>query len=326
MSQIMTRHETRASAAPTVPAGLPLVSVVVPTRGRPDLVRETIAAIAAQTYGGPLECIVVHDQEEPDPALSELGVRTRQVEPIANTGTPGLAGARNCGMARARGELIASCDDDDVWHPTKLEKQVQLLMTDPELVAVGSGLRLLFPGRSVDWPARADVIDPELLLRSRVKELHSSTLVMRREAAEKAGRYDEELPNGNGEDYDWVLRLSAVGKLGCVVEPLADIRKDAQSWYQGDEKALTKAEALVMFLSKHPEIESSRRGHARVLSQIAWAYSNAGERRTAARYASRSLRRSYRAPIAYLALLQIVTRVPASRVLRITRRFGRGIT
>lgn len=306
--------------------GLPLVSVVVPTRGRPALVRETVAAVIAQTYAGPMECIVVHDQEEPDLSLAELGLPTRPVVPISNTGTPGLAGARNSGTVRARGSLVASCDDDDVWHRSKLQKQVDLLQADPELVAVGSGLRLLFPGRSVDWPARSEVIERDLLLRNRVKELHSSTLLMRREAMVEAGAYDEELPRGNGEDYDWVLRLSAVGKLGCVIEPLADIRKDARSWYQGDEKALTKATALEVFLAKHPELASSRRGHARVLGQIAWAYSNAGDRRTATRYVVRSLRRWYRAPFAYLALFHIVTRVPAHRILRVTRHFGRGIT
>ncbi len=325
MSQTTTTRETAEGSAPE-DAHLPLVSVVVVTRGRAELVRETVASVAAQTYAGPIECIVVHDREETDPTLTRFGRPGRRIEVVTNTGTPGLAGARNCGMARAAGDLVASCDDDDVWHPTKLEKQVSRLMADPDLVVVGSGLRLLFPGRSVDWPARAEVIDRELLLRNRVKELHSSTLLMRRPAAEKAGRYDEELPRGSDEDYDWVLRRSAVGKVGCVVEPLADIRKNGRSWYQGAETARTKAAALEMLLAKHPEIESSPRGHARILGQIAWAYSNAGDRRPAARYVARSLRRWYRAPYAYLALLQITTSVSPDRVLQVAQRFGRGIT
>lgn len=325
----MASTPLRSPAAPVVtptPDELPLVSVVIPTRGRPDLLLETVASVVGQSYAGPIECIVVHDQEEPDDGVTALAAPGRSVRAIANTGSPGLAGARNCGTAQAQGGLIASCDDDDTWHRTKLEKQVALLLSRPELIAVGSGLRLLFPGRPVDWPARAETIDRQVLLRSRVKELHSSTLLMRREAIAAVGRYDEELPQGNGEDYDWVLRLSAAGELGCVVEPLADIRKDAQSWYQGDGRARTKAEALELFLAKHPELRTSRRGHARILGQIAWAYSNAGERRTALRYAGRSLRRWYRAPFAYLALFHIATRMPADRILRVTRYFGRGIT
>lgn len=319
---------TRPLRIPAAPAAgeRPLVSVVVPTRGRPALLRETVASVVAQTYDGPIECIVVHDQEPADDSLADLARPDRQIIAVANTGAAGLAGARNCGTARSRGAFVASCDDDDVWHPTKLQKQMDLLLARPELVAVGSGLRLLFPGRSVEWPARAETIDRRVLLSNRVKELHSSTLVMRRETIDRVGRYDEELPKGNGEDYDWVLRLSAAGALGCVIEPLADIRKDARSWYQGDDRARTKAEALELFLSKHDEIRSSRRGHARILGQIAWAYSNAGERGIATRYVGRSLRRWYRAPFAYLALFHIVTRIPAERILKVTRRFGRGIT
>jgi glycosyltransferase involved in cell wall biosynthesis len=308
------------------PEGFPLVSVVITTRGRRELVRETITSVVAQTYPGPIECLVVHDREQPDDTLAELGRTDRRVVVMPNTGTPGLAGARNFGVRVARGEFIASCDDDDVWHAQKLEKQIARLRSDPELIAVGCGLRLLFPGRSVDWPARAEVVDRGFLLRNRVKELHSSTLVMRRDAFALVGEYDEELPMGRGEDYDWVLRLSSAGKLGCVVEPLADIRKDHQSWYQGPGTTRGKAEALEMFLAKHPEITSSRRGHARVLGQIAWAHSAAGARRTATGYALRSLRRWAAAPYAYLALFQIITRMPPNRVLQIARLFGRGIT
>ena len=98
----------------------PLVSVIVPTRGRPDLVRTTIASIVGQAYPGRIECLVVHDQEPPDPALASLGTGEHQVRVIANHRTPGLAGARNSGLAESTGGFIATCDDDDVWHPAKL--------------------------------------------------------------------------------------------------------------------------------------------------------------------------------------------------------------
>ena len=61
------------------PGRWPLVSVIVPTRGRPDLVRTTITSIVGQAYPGPIECVVVHDQEAPDPALASLGAGEHQV-------------------------------------------------------------------------------------------------------------------------------------------------------------------------------------------------------------------------------------------------------
>ena len=47
------------------PERWPLVTVILPTRGRPDLVRAAIASIVGQAYPGPIECLVVHDQETP---------------------------------------------------------------------------------------------------------------------------------------------------------------------------------------------------------------------------------------------------------------------
>jgi GT2 family glycosyltransferase len=190
---------------------------------------------------------------------------------------------------------------------------------------VGSGIRLRFPGnRIVDWPGRAARIHQETLLRNRVKELHSSTLLMRRDAFAKAGQYDETLPHGYAEDYDWVLRAVRVGRIGVVVEPLADIRKDVQSWFR--ERAENTAEALEYFLRIHPEITRSRRGHARVLGQIGYAHATLGHRSIALRYAGRSLRRYPAAPHAYLALAQATIGLDPRVTLKAARVFRRGLS
>ena len=187
-----------------------------------------------------------------------------------------------------RGSIVATCDDDDVWHPDKLASQVERLQREPELLVVGSGIRLLLPGKVVEWPGRAEHISYQLLLRNRVKELHSSTLVMRREAFAKVGPYDEKLPRGYAEDYDWVLRAARAGQVGIVTRPLADIRKDGRSWYAGG--AENAALALEYMLAKHPDISASPRGHARMLGQIAFARSSLGERGPAIRYATKAAR------------------------------------
>ena len=142
------------------PERWPLVSVIVPTRGRPDLVRATISSVIGQSYPGPIECLVVHDQEPPDPALASLGTADHQVRVIANQPHPGPG---RCAQLRARrghrGEFIATCDDDDVWHPAKLEAQIGRLLDQPDLLVVGSGIRLMLPdGRIISWPARAERI------------------------------------------------------------------------------------------------------------------------------------------------------------------------
>jgi hypothetical protein len=302
----------------------PLVSVIVPTRGRPDLVREAITSVVGQTYPGEIECIVVHDQEPPDPDLTHLATARRGVAVVANARTPGLAGARNTGVAAAHGDYLAGCDDDDVWHPAKLHAQMTRLLDDPGLLAVGSGMRLLLPGGQVaSWPGRAELISYQLLLRNRVKELHSSTLVMRREATSRAGLYDEDLPGGYAEDYDWMLRLARAGRVGTVTEPLADIRKDTWSWYMGGME--NTAAGLEYLLAKHPDFAASPRGHARILGQIAFARSVLGQRRIALRYALTALAKWPASPHACVALAHIATGIDPRHFRRAARLLGRGM-
>jgi hypothetical protein len=206
-----------------------------------------------------------------------------------------------------------------------VRRQVELLHADPELLAVGAGIRLLMGERgNVDWPAREPVISHERLLTNRVKELHSSTLMMRRSAFDLAGMYDEELPFGYGEDYDWLLRATEVGKVGAVREVLADIRKDVPSWFR--DRSLNTATALEYMLDKHPDLSHGRRGHARILGQIAYARAAGGQRGRGARIAGRALRRYPGAPHAWLALAVAGPGIEPQRMLSAARRLGRGLS
>src|SRR5262249_48229406 len=113
----------RAAAPLVLPIGeahvsMPTVSVVVPTRNRPELMREAVRAALAQDYNGAIEVVVVYDQSEPEPGLSDeladaLDGSRRSIRVETNTTrAPGLAGARNHGIGAATGELVAFCDDD----------------------------------------------------------------------------------------------------------------------------------------------------------------------------------------------------------------------
>ena len=303
----------------------PLVSVVLPTRGRPDLVRRAVEAIVGQDYEGSVECIVVHDQEEPQECLVELESPGREVVVVVSDHAPGLAGARNAGRGYTRGPLIASCDDDDIWHVDKLRHQVAWLDEHPEIDVVGSGIRLLMPdGRVVDWPAQSPTVAKGDLLRGRFKELHSSTLLCRREVFERVGGYDERLPFGYGEDYDWLLRAAGSKPLGVVRQPLADISKIGQSWFR--ERQETVAQGLEYLYRKHPDFRESRRGEARLLGQIAFARASAGDRRAALHWAGRALRRWPADPHTLLAMAHVVTGLDPGVTLRAARLLGRGVS
>lgn len=302
----------------------PEVTVVVPTRGRPELVRLAVQGVVAQDYAGRIHCIVVHDQEAVDDSLAGLGTPTRSVQVLLNDGAPGLAGSRNSGLRRASTPIVASCDDDDVWAPEKVRLQVERLRSEPDLSVVGAGIRLSMPGgRVVEWLGASEHVTREDLVRSRRKELHSSTLLMRREIFERVGVYDEDLPQGYAEDYDWLLRASVAGPIGVVRAPLATIRKEGTSWFR--ERSEVTAAALEHLLDAHPELRTVRRGHARILGQIAFAHASLGDRRTALRWSGRALLRWPLAPQALMALVQVVLRVDPRRFLRFARLAGRGL-
>ena len=307
------------------PGAAPPLTVIVPTRGRPELVRVAVASIVAQDYDGRIDCLVVHDQEAPDHSLEELGRPGRSVSVMVNDGSPGLAASRNAGLRRTETEFIASCDDDDSWLPDKARLQVQRLLAHPDMLVVGGGIRLLMPGdRVVEWLGPSDLVSQRDLFRSRRKELHSSTLMMRRAAFERAGTYDEQLPMSYAEDYEWLLRAARVGSIGVVRRPLANVKKDGQSWFR--ERAEVVAEALEYLLRTHPEIQASRRGHARILGQIAFARATLGERKESARWIRRSVSRWPLAPQAGLALVQVSLGVDPRWLLKSARVVGRGLS
>lgn len=303
----------------------PVVTVVVPTRGRPELVRAAVASVVAQDHAGRIEVVVVHDQEEPDRSLEALSRPHRSVRVVKNEGRSGLAASRNWGLRGVETEFVASCDDDDSWWPAKVRLQVDRLRRHPEMLVVGAGIRLLMPDdRVVEWLGRADEVALSDLLVSRRKELHSSTLLMRRSAFEFAGPYDEDLPMSYAEDYEWLLRVSRFGTIGVVRQPLADINKAGTSWFR--ERGHIIAEALVYLLESHPELSATRRGHARILGQIAFAHATCGAKRDAASYIWRSLVRWPAAPQAHLALFQLVTGADPRLLLRSARVVGRGLS
>jgi hypothetical protein len=79
-------------------------------------------------------------------------------------------------------------------------------------------------------------------------------------------------------------------------------------------------------LAKHPDFRDSRRGHARILGQIAYARACAGQRGTGARLAGRALRRYPAAPHAWLALAVAGPGIEPQRLLTGARRLGRGLS
>lgn len=100
-----------------------LVSVVIPTLQRPQLLSRALKSVFDQTHS-PIEVIVVVDGPDPDTIAALASISDPRLRVIVNPQSLTAAGARNIGVANANGAWIAFLDDDDEWLPHKLERQL----------------------------------------------------------------------------------------------------------------------------------------------------------------------------------------------------------
>ncbi|MHC5036512.1 MAG: glycosyltransferase family 2 protein [Planctomycetota bacterium] len=199
-------------------AASPIVSVIIPTYNRRDFVLEAIASVERQTFQD-LEIVVVDDgsKDGTKEAVTRLSdSRIRFVEKAHS----GIAATRNRGLQEARGEVFAFLDSDDQWVPEKLTKQLPLLRGDVGFgyaryrsVKGGETLRSKPIGGPSGW------IFLDLLSRIFVQ---TSTAVVRREAAQAVGPFDESL--SYADEYDYFLRLAERFRAGFVDEDLVIYR------------------------------------------------------------------------------------------------------
>ena len=298
--------------------GWPSVGVVIPTHDRPGPLRAALAAVHAQDYLGQVQVVVVYDRAEPDLEPND------RVAVLVNGRTPGLAGARNTGILALDTDLVAFCDDDDVWRPGKLRAQVQALRARPEAEFASCGIEVDYAGTVHRRLAgRAEVSHADLL-RSRMVMVHSSTYLVRRGALTGGiGLVDETIPGSQNEDWDLALRAARRHPIVNVDEPLVRVIWSASSHYA--QQWQSRADALHWMLEHHPELAEDRHGAARVYAQLSFAYACLRRRGEACRWAWRAVRRNWHERRVPFALAVASGVVPGEVVLRQLNARGHGI-
>ena len=298
----------------------PSVGVVIPTRNRPAQVRQAIASVLAQDYQGDVQVAVVFDGAKPDETLAD-GDR---VLVLANDRTPGLGGARNCGILATSSELVAFCDDDDLWRASKLQLQVAAMQARNGAEFVSCGIAVEFEGRTTDRLAGTAEITHEDLIRSRMVMVHSSTYLARRTALiDGIGLVNENLPGGQNEDWDLALRAAARRPIVNVDQPLVEVAWGSGSHYETQWQ--TKAQSLLWMLEHHGDLVQSQAGAARVYAQLAFAYAAMGRRSESCRWMGKALRHNWLEPRVPFAAAVAAGLVSGERVLRTLHARGRGI-
>jgi glycosyltransferase involved in cell wall biosynthesis len=301
---------------------LPTVSVVIATRNRPHLLATAIASIAAQSYAGVIETVVVFDQCDPS-HIEESDDARRPVRLTRTTDRVGLAAARNTGVALTSGELLAFLDDDDEWQPAKIERQVRELDRTEADVCV-TGITIARDSKRVVRVPTADELTVDSLIARRVVAAHPSSVLVRRASfLGPIGIVDEDIPGSYGEDYDWLLRAARLGPIAVVEEPLVLVHWGKQSYFADRWQTIIDANDYLQ--AKHPEFAASPVGLSRLHGRKAIALAALGQRREARVWARKALRLNWRDRRAYLALVLSTGVVKVDQIMAVANRAGRGL-
>jgi glycosyltransferase involved in cell wall biosynthesis len=193
------------------------VSVVIPAYQAERTLAAAIESVLSQTYTD-IDVIVVDDGSTD--ATGSVAQSYGSPVTVIRTSNAGVSAARNTGIERSSGELIAFLDADDLWAPSKLARQVEVMDSDESIglvttsaTAVGANLEVLEERRV--WPTD----DPcaILLLNSMVLGQLSSAL-LRRDVVVELGGFDRRF--SQCADWDFFLRTGTRSRIATIDEQL----------------------------------------------------------------------------------------------------------
>ena len=187
----------------------PLVSVIIPSYNRENVLGRSIDSVLRQSYAN-IECIVVDDNSDDNTESIVKQYDDKRVRYVKLTQQSGACAARNIGLKKAKGEYVAFQDSDDVWRKDKLKDQINIIKE------TGSDLNfcniLVHDGNN---NVKKLILDNERMSLIRRKGISKALLegnfistqsIVGKKACFDKIEFDERLPRL--QDYDLVLRLS----------------------------------------------------------------------------------------------------------------------
>ncbi len=225
------------------------VSVVIPTYNREKFLTATINSVLKQTV--PVLEILVCDDGSMDHSRQVIKkIGSTKVHWIAGSHTGLPAVARNRGIERSKGELIAFLDSDDTWLPEKMARQLPFF-DDPKVLGVSANalrmVKTIESGRVIVGN-NSNLSVASLLFQNSVI---CSSMVVRRSALEATGDFSEKNSLRGFEDYALWLRVAALFPISFVAEPLVRYRDEFQDSlrYESERDVVKqKLEVLKNFL------------------------------------------------------------------------------
>jgi|GEM_PF-3529358 len=188
----------------------PLISVIIPTFNRPDLLQRAIRSVQQQSYPQ-VEIVVVNDAGSPVEALlHDWDAGRNQILSIRSAKNLGRGGVRNLGLKLAHGQYIAYLDDDDYYYPEHLATLYQFLQQQSAQVVYTDSLNAIQEMRSGQWYTlqtqllySSDFDADRMLVENYIPTL---CILHERSCLDTTGLFDESLRSH--EDWDMWIRLT----------------------------------------------------------------------------------------------------------------------
>ncbi len=220
-----------------------IVSVVIPTHDRPQLVKRAVNSVRAQTLQE-LEIIVVIDGEDRVTVNTLEAISDERLQIVQLLESKGGGAARNAGVNQAQGEWIAFLDDDDEWLPTKLEQQLEMAIsasvTHPiiscYLIARTPKGEFIYPKR---LPTANEHLSEYLLTRKGFYFgeglIQTSTIFTSTKLLQQVP-FNEDLPKH--QDWDWILRANLLPEVEISFVP-----QSLAIWYLWEQRESTSSKS-----------------------------------------------------------------------------------
>lgn len=202
-----------------------LVSVIITTYGRTgNLIFEAINSVRNQTYKN-IEIIVVDDNgfgTEIQTSNEKIFQNENDIRYIANKKNSGAQVSRNVGILASKGKYIACLDDDDIWMPEKIEKQVALMEEENLALVFCNGYRFYNDDLNDKKLYQYNFIsNRDLDFNTELRSDHigsTSIPLMRKDCISQTGLFDVDMPAR--QDYEMWLRFCRYFRVKGINEPL----------------------------------------------------------------------------------------------------------
>lgn len=220
-----------------------LVSVIIPTHNRKELLKRALNSVLKQTYK-PLEIVVVNDgsTDETDSVIYKYQLAHPHIKYLKHDSPKGAPKARNYGIQKATGEFLTFLDDDDELLPENIKSCIEHY--DDHYAYICTGYTRITRKKSSDISPKSIITYDAMLY----KIVTGNQVLARRERIVSLGGFDEELLSS--QDYDMWLRLNEkFGDAKCIRKPLSIMHTEHE--YTRITSSSNKLKGALSFYRKH---------------------------------------------------------------------------